>query len=243
MKALILSDIHANFEALTAVMDDAVTRGGCDAIWCLGDLVGYGPDPGPCLDLLGSYDILAVTGNHDMVAAGKMSSEDFNGAAAAAIRWTTEQITEEEREFLAVLPEVTEVQDFTLVHGSLRAPVEEYLLGPEAGEATLRRMKTRFGLVGHSHIPFICRETGGPPLFHRFTEGQVFPLGEERLIINPGCVGQPRDRDPRPSYAIYDSEAATVERHRVNYSMPVTQRKMREANLPEYLIDRLEHGV
>ena len=98
-----------------------------------------------------------------------------------------------------------------MVHGSLRAPVEEYLLGPESAEATLRRLKSRFCLVGHSHIPFICLETGGAPLFQRFTEGQPFPLGQERLIINPGCVGQPRDRDPRPSYAIYDSKA---ENHR-----------------------------
>ena len=125
MRALVLSDIHANFEALTAVLDDALTRGGFDAIWCLGDLVGYGPDPGACLELLGTYDLLAVTGNHDMVAAGKMSAEDFNGAARAAIRWTAGQLTEQEREFLVGLPEVTEVQDFTLVHGSLRAPVEE----------------------------------------------------------------------------------------------------------------------
>ena len=243
MRALILSDIHANYEALKAVMDDALERGGFDVVWCLGDLVGYGPDPGFCLALLRTYDMVAVTGNHDMVAAGKMSSEDFNGAAKAAITWTQGQLTEEEKEFLAGMPEVTEVHDFTLVHGSLRAPVEEYLLSPEAGEATLRRMNTQFCLVGHSHIPFICMETGGPPTFQQFTEGKVFPLGQERLIINPGCVGQPRDRDPRPSYAIYDSEAATVERHRVDYSIVVTQRKMREANLPEYLIERLEHGL
>ena len=243
MRALILSDIHANYEALTAVLDDAVERGGFDVVWCLGDLVGYGPDPGSCLDLLSTYDMVAVTGNHDMVAAGKMNSEDFNGAAKAAISWTAGRLTEEEREFLASLPEVAEVQEFTLVHGSLRAPVQEYLLGPEAGEATLRRMKSRFCLVGHSHIPFICQETVGSPTFRQFTEDQVFSLGRERLIINPGCVGQPRDRDPRPSYAIYDSDAATVERHRVNYSMSVTQRKMREANLPEYLIERLDHGL
>ncbi len=200
MRALILSDVHANFEALTAVLDDAAERGGFDAIWSLGDLVGYGPDPGPCLEMLGSYDMVAVTGNHDMVVAGKMSAEYFNGAAGAAIRWTAGQLTEDEKEFLGGLPEVAEVQDFTLVHGSLRAPVEEYLLGPESAEATLRRMKSRFCLVGHSHIPFICRETGGTPLFIQFTEGRPFPLGQERLIINPGCVGQPRDRDPRPSY-------------------------------------------
>ena len=243
MRALLLSDIHANFEALTAVLDDAAERGGFDAIWCLGDLVGYGPDPRACLQLLASYDTVAVTGNHDMVASGKMSSEYFNGAAKAAIRWTATQLTQEEKEFLGSLPEVTEVQDFTLVHGSLRAPVEEYLLGPEAADATLRRLKTRSCLVGHSHIPFICRETGSSPQFYQFTEGRPFPLGQERLIINPGCVGQPRDRDPRPSYGIYDSEAETVERHRVNYSISTTQGKMRGAKLPEYLIDRLELGV
>lgn len=243
MRALILSDIHSNFEALTAVLDDAAELGGFDVIWCLGDLVGYGPDPGPCLGLLGSHDIVAVTGNHDMVAAGKMRAEYFNGAAKSAIRWTAGQLTEEEREFLGGLPEVTEVQDFTLVHGSLRAPVEEYLLGPEAAEATLRRMKSRFCLVGHSHIPFLCRESGGPPQFFEFTEGKAFPLGRDRMIVNPGCVGQPRDRDPRPSYAIYDSKEDTVKRHRVNYSITTTQGKMRDAKLPDYLIERLERGV
>ena len=243
MRALILSDVHANFEALTAVLDDAAGRGGFDVIWCLGDLVGYGPDPGPCLKLLSSHDMVAVTGNHDMVAAGKMSAEYFNGAAKAAIRWTAVGLTEDEKGFLGILPEVTEVQDFTLVHGSLRAPVEEYLLGPEAADATLRRLKTRSCFVGHSHIPFICRDSGGTPQFFQFIEGHPFFLGQERLIINPGCVGQPRDRDPRPSYCIYDGEAGTVERHRVNYSIAVTQQKMRDARLPEYLIERLEQGV
>ena len=243
MRALILSDIHSNFEALTAVLDDAVEQGGFDAIWCLGDLVGYGPDPRACLELLGNYDVVAVTGNHDTVASGKMGAEYFNGAAKSAIRWTAGQLTEEEKEFLGGLPEVTEVQDFTLVHGSLRAPVEEYLLGPEAAEATFRRMESRFCLVGHSHIPFLCRESGGPPQFFEFTEGKAFPLGRDRMIVNPGCVGQPRDRDPRPSYAVYDSKEETVERHRVNYSITTTQGKMRDAKLPDYLIERLERGV
>ena len=97
--------------------------------------------------------------------------------------------------------------------------------------------------MGHSHLPFICRENGGSPTFFQFTEDEVFPLGEERLIINPGCVGQPRDRDPRPSYAIYDTTAETIQWHRVTYSVETTQEKMRKANLPEYLIERLSHGV
>ena len=243
MRALILSDIHSNLEALMTVLDDAVDRGGFDVVWFLGDLVGYGPDPGACLQVIRRYDILGVAGNHDLAAVGKRSADDFNYAATAAIQWTASQLSDEESDFLTNLPTVVTPQLFTLVHGSLRAPVDEYLLEEDSALATLKLMQTPFCLVGHSHIPFICRENGGSPLFFQFTEDEVFPLGEERLIINPGCVGQPRDRDPRPSYAIYDSTAKTIERHRVNYSVGTTQEKMRKADLPEYLIERLNHGV
>ena len=243
MRALILSDIHSNLEALTTVLDDAAGRGGFDVLWCLGDLVGYGPDPGACLQLIGGYSLLGVTGNHDLAAVGKRSADDFNSAANAAIRWTAAQLSEEEIDFLAALPTIATGHDFTLVHGSLRAPVDEYLLDQDAALATLDLMETRFCLVGHSHIPFLCRENGGSPLFFPFTEDEILPLGPERLIINPGCVGQPRDRDPRPSYAIYDSAAETIQRHRVNYGVETTQEKMRKAELPEYLIERLNHGV
>ena len=243
MRALILSDIHSNLEALMTVLDDAVDRGGFDVVWCLGDLVGYGPDPGACLQVIRRYDILGVAGNHDLAAVGKRSADDFNYAATAAIQWTANQLSDEETDFLANLPTVVTPQLFTLVHGSLRAPVDEYLLEEDSALATLKLMQTPFCLVGHSHIPFICRENGGSPLFFQFTEDEVFSLGEERLIINPGCVGQPRDRDPRPSYAIYDSTAKTIQRHRVTYSVETTQEKMRKANLPEYLIERLNHGV
>ena len=243
MRALILSDIHSNLEALMTVLDDAVDRGGFDVVWCLGDLVGYGPDPGACLQVIRRYDILGVAGNHDLAAVGKRSADDFNYAATAAIQWTANQLSDEETDFLANLPTVVTPQLFTLVHGSLRAPVDEYLLEEDSALATLKLMQTPFCLVGHSHIPFICRENGGSPLFFQFTEDEVFSLGEERLIINPGCVGQPRDRDPRPSYAIYDSTAKIIQRHRVTYSVETTQEKMRKANLPEYLIERLNHGV
>lgn len=243
MRALILSDIHSNLEALMTVLDDAVDRGGFDVVWCLGDLVGYGPDPGACLQVIRRYDILGVAGNHDLAAVGKRSADDFNYAATAAIQWTANQLSDEETDFLANLPTVVTPQLFTLVHGSLRAPVDEYLLEEDSALATLKLIQTPFCLVGHSHIPFICRENGGSPLFFQFTEDEVFSLGEERLIINPGCVGQPRDRDPRPSYAIYDSTAKTIQRHRVTYSVETTQEKMRKANLPEYLIERLNHGV
>ena len=247
MRALIVSDVHSNLEALEAVVADAQERGGFDVIWCLGDLVGYGPDPGACLDLLQSFPLVAVAGNHDKAALDLRESSDFNNAAAYSANWTAQQLTEENRIFLARLPEVTTAGDFTLVHGSLRAPLREYLLNEEAAASTFGRLTTSYCLVGHSHLPFLCPENRDGPRFVQFTEDEVFTLDERRQIANPGSVGQPRDYDPRPSYAIYSQEDAEspgyLERHRVEYARTLTQEKMRDSGLPTSLIDRLDHGV
>ena len=243
MRALILSDIHANLAALRSVVDDATSRGGFDIIWSLGDVVGYGPDPGACLELIRGYPLLAVAGNHDYAAVGKMSVDDFNYAAKAAATWTTKQLSEDEAEFLGGLPLTANSDPFTLVHGSLRDPLEEYLLDEDSALATLELLSSRFCLIGHSHFPFLCMENEGSPQFVQFTEDAVYSLGEERWIINPGCVGQPRDRDPRSSYAIHDSDGMTIQRHRVEYDIEETQEKMRKAQLPQYLIERLKHGI
>ena len=242
MRALLLSDIHANLEALDAVLNDASAHGGFDAIWCLGDTVGYGPDPGECIGRLRDFDLLAVAGNHDYAAVGKIDYNDFNGAAQESTIWTAEQLTGDEAEFLSALPLVAQMDRFTLVHGSLVDPLVEYLLDGYSANATLALLQTPLCLVGHSHLPFICRENDGAPLFVDFTEGTVTRWGEERWIINPGSVGQPRDRDPRPSYGILDSAAGTLERRRVEYDIGLTQAKMRRAGLPEYLVDRLSYG-
>jgi len=172
-----------------------------------------------------------------------IDAADFNGAAFAAIQWTAEQIGADDAAFLSSLPAVCLKPPFTLVHGTLRAPIVEYLLHPSQALATFSLLETQFCLVGHSHYPFICRENGGMPLFLPMPEGQAIPLGDERCIINPGSAGQPRDRDPRASYAVYDSAANAVEHCRVEYERAATQRKMREAGLPQYLIDRLDHGA
>ncbi|MYC30026.1 MAG: metallophosphoesterase, partial [Chloroflexi bacterium] len=150
MRALIVSDIHSNLEALQAVMADAVERGGFDVIWCLGDIVGYGPDPGACMDLLRSHSLKAVAGNHDRAALDLRDSADFNNAAAFSAQWTAEQLSAGERDFLSGLPQVEICDEFTLVHGSLRAPLREYLLNEEAAVATFGRLTTRMCLVGHS---------------------------------------------------------------------------------------------
>ena len=219
VRALLLSDIHSNLEALDAVVDDANVRGGFDVVWCLGDTVGYGPDPNECISRLKDYQLVAIAGNHDNAAVGKISYEDFNGAARAAIVWTADQLGEVETEFLSGLPTVVVEEPFTLVHGSLRDPLVEYLLDQGSANATLAMLESRYCLVGHSHYPFLCRENGGLPVFDEFTEDTTFNLEEERWIINPGGVGQPRDRDPRPSYGIFDSETMSIERHRVEYDI------------------------
>lgn len=243
MRALILSDIHANLEALEAVFADAQVRGGFDVIWCLGDTVGYGPDPGACIDRIREFELVAVAGNHDCAAVGLIDASEFNDDAKCAANWTARQLDAGQRDLLTSLPMVSVQEPFTLVHGSLRDPIVEYLLDRNSAVGTFTLLETRYCLVGHSHIPFICREDQGEPEFTDFPEDEQFELGDERWIINPGGVGQPRDRDPRPSYAICDTANAMIERHRVTYDIAKTQEKMRAAALPAHLIDRLDHGI
>ena len=243
MRALILSDIHANLEALEAVFADAQLWGGFDAIWCLGDTVGYGPDPNACIDRIREFELVAVAGNHDCAAVGLINASDFNDGDKAAAKWTANQLDAEHRDFLTSLPMVSVQEPFTLVHGSLRDPIVEYLLDRNSALGTLALMETRYCLVGHSHIPFVCREVGGEPEFTVFSEDEQVALSDNRLIINPGGVGQPRDRDPRPSYAICDTAKAVIDRYRVAYDIAKTQDKMRAAALPVHLIDRLDFGI
>ena len=243
MRALIVSDIHSNLEALDAVMSDAQRHGGFDSVWCLGDMVGYGPDPMECLRRLREFDLVAVAGNHDYAAASVIDASDFNGAAFTAIRWTAGQLDGNERRFLSELPTVRVQPPFTLVHGSLRAPIVEYLLHPSQAAATFELLTTPYCLVGHSHYPFICRDMSPAPIFHPLLVTEAAQLDKQRCIVNPGSVGQPRDRDTRASYAVFDSDEQNIEHYRVEYDISITQGKMRQSGLPKYLIDRLEYGV
>lgn len=243
MRALIVSDIHSNLAALAAVGADAAARGGFDAVWCLGDTVGYGPEPSACLEWLRRYSLTAVVGNHDHAALHREEAADFNYNAAAAALWTAGQLSPADTAFLADLPLMADAAPFTLVHGSLRAPLREYLLNEAAAAATFARLTTPYCLVGHSHLPFICVENRDGPQFVTFAEDELYPLDERRRIINPGSVGQPRDYDCRAAYALYDADAGVIAHHRVSYDIAVTQDKMRRAGLPAGLIDRLNYGV
>ena len=243
MRIVIVADTHSNLEAFEAVLAHASGGGPIERLWCLGDIVGYAADPGPCVALLRRYPHAAVIGNHDLAAIGALSTDDFNPMAARAAARTGEHLSAEEHRYLSSLPFVLVEEDFTLVHGSLRSPEWGYLLSAEAAEDHFRLQETAYGLVGHSHVPFVAKEhEGSPPTMVPLQDGNVLELDQDRLIINPGGVGQPRDGDPRASYAVYDSEGRTLVLHRVEYDLGTAQRKIREAGLPSYLADRLADG-
>jgi diadenosine tetraphosphatase ApaH/serine/threonine PP2A family protein phosphatase len=242
LRALIVSDVHSNLAALERVIEDAERRGGIDQVWQLGDLVGYGPDPIECIDLLRGFDTRGVAGNHDLASIGKLGLEAFNRYAASAARWTMSVITEEYVAYLTELPLKFELDDFTAVHGSPRDPIWEYLVTSATAVASFRHFETARCLVGHSHLPFICRPRENGAVFLEFPLDTPVPLETDRMIINPGSVGQPRDGDPRASYAVYNSDDGVVTHHRVEYDIGRTQKRMLERGLPEYLIERLEHG-
>jgi diadenosine tetraphosphatase ApaH/serine/threonine PP2A family protein phosphatase len=242
MRYLVLSDIHSNLEAFEAVLADA---GGVDQIWCLGDVVGYGPDPNACVQLLRSQSHLCIAGNHDWATLGKLDLEDFNADAREANLWNRQQLAEPNLAYLHALPETRVEGPFTLVHGSPRHPIWEYILHTSTAASNFAHFETRYCLVGHTHSPtlFVQPDEGRIPC-------QVIPailgrpqsLERGRFIINPGSVGQPRDGDPRASYLILDEEQRTIEHRRVPYPVEITQRKMRECHLPSRLGLRLSYG-
>ena len=247
MRALIVSDIHSNLQAFDAVLADAETAGGYDVVWFLGDLVGYGSDPGACIDRLRNLPHIAIAGNHDHAVTGKMNPDLFNGAARAAALWTTEQLSDDQMAYLAALPEVRHEGHFTHVHGSLRDPVMEYLISEPAALATFGLMETPFCLVGHSHYPLVWTEEdgrAGVELLDPSTPVMLEP--EQRVIVNPGSVGQPRDGDWRASYLIYDSgegsTAGVLYHRRVEYDLASAQKGILAAGLPQSLAIRLGNG-
>jgi len=240
----IIADIHANLAAFNAVLDDIERKGGVEEVWCLGDVVGYGPDPRECIELLRQCNHVCVAGNHDWAAIGKVDTSDFSPDAVAACQWTARQLSAEDVSYLRNLPLVIQKGDFTLVHGSPRKPVEEYLLSTSNARENFAFFQTKFCLVGHSHVSLVFKyDESGACFYNEFSPNVGLVLGKSRLIINPGGVGQPRDGDPRASYAIYDSEVGMIRLYRINYEIGTTQAKMVEQGLPMQLVARLNYGM
>lgn len=240
MRTLIVSDVHSNLTALDAVLAAAGAEGPLDAVWCLGDIVGYGPWPLETVRRIRSLDAVCIQGNHDAGAIGRISLDTFNYAAREACRWNGEQLDDETRSFLKDLPDTVAVAGFTLVHGTPRDPLWEYLTGHAGAVAALASIGTRDALVGHTHHQLAFEDGRGAA--SPGPGGLTVTRDGGRLVVNPGSVGQPRDRDPRAAFAVYDSEADTLSLRRAAYDVAATQRAMEQVGLPEPLISRLSAG-
>jgi diadenosine tetraphosphatase ApaH/serine/threonine PP2A family protein phosphatase len=243
MRVVIISDVHSNLVALETVL--AAVRS-YDALWCLGDTIGYGPRPNECIDLMRKHASVAITGNHDLACLEKIDLTDFNPDARKANLWNGNQLTPENRAWLEPLPPMHRVDDrFTIVHGSPREPIWEYLLMPDQARENFPLFDTQIAFMGHSHVQLGFRLTTDGRCDRFLPEsGRIFDLnGTRRFLLNPGSVGQPRDQDPRAAYALLDTEAGTIRFNRVEYDIAKTQRQMQEAGLPPALIRRLEFGM
>ena len=241
MRILVLSDIHANLSALDSVLAAA---GPVDAVWCLGDVVGYGPDPNECVERLRELpNLTCLVGNHDAAALERIDLEAFNREARLSARWTQSVLSAPNREFLAQLPERVQVDGITLAHGSPRSPVWEYLLDLKTAAENMAFFDTDLCFIGHTHIPlFFCKNTESGQMSGDMIMDGDSPLISGRMFLNPGSVGQPRDRDARAAYAIFSPETREWKAFRVHYDIPSVQNRMRLAGLPTRLIQRLLQG-
>ena len=242
MRYAFIADIHGNLEALLAVLAD-LDRQQISVILCLGDIVGYGADPIRCIAVVRERAMHVVAGNHDYAAAGKISCDEFNEFARAAIAWTRRHLSEEEKDWLRQLPLIVHLDDFSMVHSSLHRPEEfNYIESAHDAAECFREMQKPLCFVGHSHVPVVFFDSGKSPIPpYRLDLVNPVPV-EGRMIVNVGSVGQPRDEDPRAAYCIYDSDASTVEIRRVTYEIEAAADKVRAAGLPELLAFRLRLG-
>ena len=235
---LVISDIHANLTALEAVLEDARPY---DEVWCLGDLVGYGPDPNEVIERIKSLPkVNCVLGNHDAAVIEKLEISAFNFDARKAILWTQSVLDTANIAFLKELPTLIEIDDFTLVHGSPRFHLWEYLIDASAAETAFAALKTKFCLVGHSHLPISFSLNSTKIIQSTVLGDNVTVYLDHYMIINPGSVGQPRDHDSRASYAILDRATNTV--HRVAYDILSVQRRIHQAGLSARHAQRLSSG-
>jgi len=239
MRIAVISDVHSNVLALDAVLAHV---GSVDALWHLGDIVGYGPDPDAVVDRLAAAGAIGVRGNHDSAAVGGDEIDWFNADARAAMEWTRRAIAPATTAWLEALPLRRQEADFTLVHGSPLDPTWEYVTSATAARDNLRAISTRHGLNGHTHVP-IAFSLDGDRLGHvDASQDPGATLDGPRLLLNPGSVGQPRDGDPRASCLVLDLDARQARWSRIEYDIDAVRDRMRAAGLPHRLSERLRHG-
>ena len=236
MKIGVVSDIHANWQALSAVVEHAQD---VDEVICLGDVVGYGGDPIRCLDLVRERGWMTLVGNHDRACTDERILDWFNPDAATAIHWTKDQLGDERLAWLAERPEKELKGGATLVHGSPRDPIYEYILDGVTAAANLELIGQQVCFHGHSHLPGMFY-LDQDQVAHNYWHGRGHLKGP--MLVNPGSVGQPRDGDPQASYGVWDSEAATFEWRRLPYDVEGAQAAIRAAGLPARFAERLGLG-
>lgn len=242
MKTLIISDVHSNLTALQTVLEDAQPF---DRVWCLGDVIGYGPDPNECIDRIRNLPLLkCVKGNHDAAIIGDINISAFNYEARASLRWLDNVISPENRRWLSGLEERIILDDITMVHGSPSSPVWEYIMDVHSARENMDAFETTVCLVGHTHLPVLFSQEGEAL---KSTKRIPLPIDEpikldHKSILNPGSVGQPRDHDPRASYVIYDDEQNHWIHHRVTYDFEKVQKRILAAGLPDQHAQRLSKG-
>jgi predicted phosphodiesterase len=241
MKYAIIADIHANLEAWLAVKAE-LEKEKPDQIICLGDIVGYGADPRQCLKEAEAVCGKIIAGNHDWAVCGKFDVNYFNSYAREAVKWTEDVIDENHKNYLAKLPIMLDIADFTCVHGSLYHPEEfNYILNLDAAAMTFANLKKHICFIGHSHSPAIIVNNTKDDI--DYVDSEVIEiLDENKYIINVGSIGQPRDGNPKSSYCIYDTQQRMIEIKRVAYEVHLAQKKIIEAGLPHFLATRLAGG-
>ena len=240
MRYGVFSDVHANLEALEAVLR-ALDGENVDKLLCAGDLVGYGADPVPCLKRIQATGACVVCGNHDCVVAGAMPLDWFSDSARAAVEWTARQVPALEKEYLGSLPYTWKDGAVTLAHGALDAPKSfHYVTDPASAEACMKAQESSVAFIGHTHVPGVFLREGEGVRFLR--AGRVQLESGQKALVNVGSVGQPRDGDPRAAYAVYDTAAGEVLIRRVPYPVEKAQAKIEAAGLPVFLAARLAMG-
>jgi predicted phosphodiesterase len=244
MRVAVISDIHGNLHALDAVVR-AVEQEKPDAVWCLGDLVGYGPRPNDCCAKVAARADICLAGNHDLGVLGELPLDDFSFEAAESARWTQEVLDKDARSYLESLESSTTLDDppVGLYHASPRDPIWEYVLDVFSMRASLEDTSTPLVLVGHSHVPLLGALEDGRLRAEHAPDGTEVDLSAGRLLLNPGSVGQPRDGDPRAAFLLLDLGEQKASFHRVEYPVEQTQAEIRELGLPDALAERLTHGV
>ncbi len=238
----LISDIHANMEALEAVLG---ALGPVDAFLCMGDIVGYGAEPGPCIERVRALPrLVCVAGNHDLAAVGEYDLDWFNPLAKAAIEWTARRLSADDVSYLRGLPRVAHAEGAVMVHGSLPDEMG-YITTPEEARGCFDAMPGDLAFIGHTHITEyyqLRRETVLPQQVAVFSGGEVDLEKALRYIVNPGAVGQPRDGNKAASFGVWRIEERVIEIRRVEYDVGAAQRKITEAGLPQELAWRLAEG-